>query len=38
MFDNQGNPVNKAVVILTIQQGNNGNNAIVIQQVVGTFR
>jgi ABC-type branched-subunit amino acid transport system substrate-binding protein len=38
MFDNQGNPVDKAVVILTLQQDANGNNAIVIQQVVGTFR
>jgi ABC-type branched-subunit amino acid transport system substrate-binding protein/type II secretory pathway pseudopilin PulG len=38
MFDNQGNPVNKAVVILTVQQAANGNNAIVIQQVVGKFR
>jgi len=36
MFDNQGNPVNKAVVILTVQQAQQGN-AIVIQQVLGSF-
>jgi ABC-type branched-subunit amino acid transport system substrate-binding protein len=36
MFDDKGDPVSKALVILTVQQGQNGN-AIVIQQVLGTF-
>jgi ABC-type branched-subunit amino acid transport system substrate-binding protein len=36
MFDDKGDPVNKALVILTVQQGQNGNE-IIIQQVLGTF-
>jgi ABC-type branched-subunit amino acid transport system substrate-binding protein len=36
MFDDKGDPVDKALVILTVQQGQNGN-AIVIQQVLGRF-
>jgi ABC-type branched-subunit amino acid transport system substrate-binding protein len=36
MFDDKGDPVDKALVILTVQQGQNGN-AIVIQQVLGSF-
>ncbi|HZR40964.1 MAG TPA: protein kinase [Ktedonobacteraceae bacterium] len=35
-FDKNGNPVNKALVILTVQEGQHGNE-IVIQQVVGNF-
>ncbi len=35
-FDGQGNPINKAIVILTIQSSQNGN-MITIQQVLGTF-
>ncbi|MBV9257845.1 MAG: ABC transporter substrate-binding protein, partial [Ktedonobacteraceae bacterium] len=36
-FDNQGNPVDKAVVMLTVQKGQHGNE-IVIQQILGNFR
>jgi ABC-type branched-subunit amino acid transport system substrate-binding protein len=37
MFDGSGNPIDKALVILTVQQGNDGNE-IGIQQVLGTFK
>ncbi len=37
LFDDRGNPKDKAVVVLTV--GNeNGKNAIVLNQVAGTFR
>jgi ABC-type branched-subunit amino acid transport system substrate-binding protein len=36
-FDSRGDPVDKALVILTVQQGKNGNE-IVIKQIAGAFR
>jgi eukaryotic-like serine/threonine-protein kinase len=36
-FNNKGDPINKAVVVLAIQD-NGGGNQFVVQQVVGTFR
>ncbi|MBE3560410.1 MAG: ABC transporter substrate-binding protein [Ktedonobacteraceae bacterium] len=38
LFDSQGNPVDKAIVILAIERGENGKNVIRLKQVVGTFR
>jgi ABC-type branched-subunit amino acid transport system substrate-binding protein len=36
-FDNNGDPVNKAIVVLTIQDNGYGNQ-IVLQQVIGAFQ
>ena len=36
-FDNNGDPVNKAIVVLTLQDNGSGNQ-IVLQQVIGAFR
>lgn len=36
-FDDKGNPVNKSVVILTVQAAPGGANEIAIQKIVGTF-
>jgi ABC-type branched-subunit amino acid transport system substrate-binding protein len=36
-FDNRGDPIDKALVILTVQAGKNGNE-IAIKQIAGTFR
>jgi ABC-type branched-subunit amino acid transport system substrate-binding protein len=35
-FDNQGNPVDKAIVVLRVQSGSNGNQ-IALLKIVGTF-
>ncbi|HEY4034431.1 MAG TPA: hypothetical protein VGL94_10760, partial [Ktedonobacteraceae bacterium] len=37
MFNDRGDPIDKAVVVLAVQDNGNGNQ-IVVQQVVGTFR
>lgn len=37
-FDTQGNPANKAVVVLDVGPNANGNNVIKLLQVVGQFR
>ena len=36
MFNDKGDPIDKAVVVLAVQDNSNGNQ-IVVQQVVGTF-
>lgn len=36
-FDSRGDPIDKALVVLTVQQGKNGNE-IGIKQIAGTFR
>ena len=37
IFDSKGDPIDKAVVVLAVQDNGNGNQ-IVIQQVIGAFR
>jgi ABC-type branched-subunit amino acid transport system substrate-binding protein len=37
IFNSKGDPIDKAVVVLAVQDNGNGNQ-IVVQQVVGTFR
>jgi ABC-type branched-subunit amino acid transport system substrate-binding protein/serine/threonine protein kinase len=37
-FDDKGNPVDKAIVVLKVVSNGSGGNKIVIQEIIGTFR
>ena len=37
VFDDQGNPVDKALVLLDVESNGSGGNVIKVKQVVGTF-